>query len=136
VKHAIPPVCSRFHEAVELIGSRWTGVIIQTLLHGPTRYAAVRAAVPDISDRMLCERLRSLEKEGVVARRVFPETPVRIEYELTRKGKSLERALDAIGHWAEEWMPGPASSTPGEPVPKTHPPTPTGKPRIKPRIPV
>jgi len=136
VKQAVPPVCSRFHRAVELIGSRWTGVIIQTLLHGPVRYAAIRAAVPDISDRMLCERLRALEVEGVVARRVFPETPVRVEYELTLKGQSLERALDAIGRWAEEWIPAPASSTPEKRAANTPRPAPTGKPRIKPRIPV
>jgi DNA-binding HxlR family transcriptional regulator len=135
VKQVVHPVCSRFHEAIELIGGRWTGAIIQTLLRGPARYAGIRAAVPDISDRMLCERLRALEGEGVVARRVFPETPVRVEYELTHKGQSLDRALDAIARWAEEWIPAPASSTPGEPGASTRVPAQTGKPRIKPRIP-
>jgi len=52
------PVCSRFHQAVELIGGRWTGAIIQTLLQGKTRYALIKAAIPDITDRMLSERLR------------------------------------------------------------------------------
>ena len=101
----ISPVCSRFHRAVELIGSRWTGAIIQTLLQGKTRYALIRAAIPDITDRMLSERLRSLEAEGLVTRRVVPETPVRVEYELTVKGHSLERALQEIGVWAERWIP-------------------------------
>lgn len=101
----IPPVCSRFHRAVELIGSRWTGAIIQTLLQGRTRYATIKSAIPDITDRMLSERLRSLEEEGLVTRDVVPETPVRVEYELTSKGRSLESALQEISAWAERWIP-------------------------------
>ena len=108
----LPLVCSRFHHAVELIGSRWTGAIIQTLLQGRTRYAVIKSAIPDITDRMLTERLRSLEEEGVVTRKVVPETPVRVEYELTPKGRSLEAALKEIGAWAERWIPAP--STPRE----------------------
>jgi len=99
------PVCSRFHRAVELIGGRWTGAIIQTLLKGKTRYALIKAAIPDITDRMLSERLRSLETEGVVTRSVVPESPVRVEYELTQKGRSLRSALEEIGAWAERWIP-------------------------------
>src|SRR3954471_9167822 len=102
-----PPsqVCSRFHRAVELIGSRWTGAIIQTLLQGRSRYAAIKSAIPDITDRMLSERLRSLEAEEVVTRRVVPDSPVRVEYELTKKGRSLENSLREIGTWAERWLP-------------------------------
>jgi DNA-binding HxlR family transcriptional regulator len=103
----LPLVCSRFHHAVELIGSRWTGAIIQTLLQGRTRYAVIKSAIPDITDRMLSERLRSLEEEGVVIRKVLPETPVRVEYELTPKGKSLEAALKEISTWAERWILAP-----------------------------
>ena len=125
-----------------MIGGRWTGAVIKTLLNGPTRYATIRGAIPDISDRMLSERLRELEAEGVVARHVVPETPVRVEYELTRKGRGLEKALDAIAAWAEEWIP-PAGveRAPAAPAP-AEPPSPagstshaewTGKPRIKPR---
>src|SRR6476659_6916439 len=101
----ITPVCTRFHKAIELIGSRWTGAILQTLLQGRSRYASVKAAVPDITDRMLSERLRSLEAEGLVLRTVVPETPVRVEYELTRKGRELQDALREIGSWAERWIP-------------------------------
>jgi DNA-binding HxlR family transcriptional regulator len=98
-------VCSRFHRAVELIGGRWTGAIIQTLLQGPTRYAFIKAAIPDITDRMLSERLRTLEGEDVLIRRVVPESPVRVEYELTEKGRSLDAALREIAGWAERWIP-------------------------------
>jgi len=101
----VPPVCARFHRAVELIGSRWTGAIIQTLLQGKTRYALIKAAIPDITDRMLSERLRSLEAEDLVTRWVIAATPVRVEYELTDKGRSLENALREIGTWAERWFP-------------------------------
>jgi len=101
----VPQVCARFHRAVELIGSRWTGAIIQTLLQGKTRYALIKSAIPDITDRMLSERLRSLEAEDLVTRWVIADTPVRVEYELTEKGRSLENALHEIGAWAEQWIP-------------------------------
>ena len=99
--------CPRFHQAVELIGRRWTGAIVRMLLSGPMRFSALAAAIPDISDRMLSERLRELEAEGIVARTVYPETPVRIEYALTERGRALEGAIKAIGSWAEEWIPLP-----------------------------
>jgi DNA-binding HxlR family transcriptional regulator len=101
---APPQVCARFHRAVELIGSRWTGAIIHTLLQGKTRYAVIKAAIPDITDRMLSERLRSLEAEDVVTRWVIADTPVRVEYELTDKGRSLESALNEISIWANRWI--------------------------------
>ena len=97
-------LCPRFHVAVELIGGRWTGAIINRLLAGPSRYNELRAAVPEISDRMLSERLRALETEGLVTRNVIPESPVRVEYELTAKGRALEEALASIGKWATRWI--------------------------------
>jgi DNA-binding HxlR family transcriptional regulator len=110
---AQPGLCARFHRAVELVGRRWTGAVIRLLLNGRKRYAELRTAIPDISDRMLSERLRELEAEGIVARIVVPETPVRVEYELTDKGRALERALNEIGRWAERWIspePPPAAA--------------------------
>jgi len=110
-------VCSRFHRAIELIGSRWTGAILQFLLRGRSRYALIKAAIPDITDRMLSERLRSLESEDLVTRHVVPQTPVRVEYELTKKGRELQNALREIGDWAERWIPldeAPAQPPAGE----------------------
>jgi DNA-binding HxlR family transcriptional regulator len=101
----VSQVCSRFHRAIELIGSRWTGAILQTLLQGRTRYAAIKAAIPDLTDRMLSERLRSLEGENLVVRIVVPDSPVRVEYDLTPKGRELQDALKEIGAWAERWIP-------------------------------
>jgi DNA-binding HxlR family transcriptional regulator len=97
-------ICPRYHKAVELIGRRWSGAIISAMLGGDKRYHEIRESVPDISDRMLAERLRELEAEGVVVRHVFPTTPVRIEYELTTKGRALEAAIVAIEDWANEWI--------------------------------
>ena len=97
-------LCARFHTAVELIGRRWSGALIQLLLQGPSRFAELRSSVPEITDRMLSERLRELEEEGIVVRTVIPETPVRVEYSLTPKGQALAPALNAIGSWAERWM--------------------------------
>ena len=108
----VPTVCAKFHRAVELIGGRWTGAIIQTLLQGKTRYAVIKTAIPDITDRMLSERLRSLEAEDLVTRWVIADTPVRVEYELTEKGRSLEIALNEISAWASRWIP--ATSEEGE----------------------
>ena len=104
-------LCVRFHKAVELIGRRWSGAVIQILLQGRARYAQLRSSIPDISDRMLSERLRELEDEEIVARIVVPATPVRVEYELTEKGKALGPALGAIGQWAERWLPTDATPT-------------------------
>lgn len=97
-------ICPRYHKAVELIGRRWSGAIISAMLAGDTRYHEIRESVPDISDRMLAERLRELEAEGVIERQVFPTTPVRIEYGLTDKGRALEAAIGAITKWANEWI--------------------------------
>jgi len=97
-------LCGRYHRAIELVGRRWSGAVIQLLLQRRLRYAELRDAIPDISDRMLSERLRELEAEGILARIVVPETPVRVEYELTEKGRALEHALAAVGRWAERWV--------------------------------
>jgi DNA-binding HxlR family transcriptional regulator len=101
--------CPRYHRAVELVGRRWTGAIIRVLLRGRARYHELREAIPEISDRMLSERLRELEQEGVIDRVVVPETPVRVEYKLTEKGQALEPVVRAIAMWAERWVPAVAN---------------------------
>jgi DNA-binding HxlR family transcriptional regulator len=99
-----PALCARFHRASELIGRRWTGAIIFVLLESRCRFATLRDAIPDITDRMLSERLQELEQEGIVERTVIPETPVRVDYALTKKGRELASAIDAIGTWARKWI--------------------------------
>lgn len=96
--------CPSYHRAVELIGRRWTGAILRALLSDVRRFNELASAVPGLSDRMLAERLRELESEGVVIRTVIPETPVRVEYSLTEKGLALESAVRALAGWAETWV--------------------------------
>ncbi|MEX2540256.1 MAG: helix-turn-helix domain-containing protein [Trueperaceae bacterium] len=110
----IKQVCPRYHHAVELIGRRWTGAILILLLQGRTRFNELANCIPDISDRMLSERLKELEAEGVVRRIVLPETPVRVEYQLTDKGRSLQAAVSAISDWAESWLAAPDESDSGD----------------------
>lgn len=95
--------CPNYHRAVELIGRRWTGVILRVLLSGATRFSDVTAAIPGLSDRLLSERLKELEAEGIVCRTVIPAMPVRIDYRLTDKGAALNDVMLAISAWAETW---------------------------------
>jgi DNA-binding HxlR family transcriptional regulator len=104
----VPALCSKFHRASELIGRRWSGAIIFVLLESRCRFATLREAIPDITDRMLSERLRELEQEGIVVRTVIPEAPVRVEYDLTKKGRSLAAPIRAISEWADKWVELPA----------------------------
>jgi DNA-binding HxlR family transcriptional regulator len=95
--------CPKFHRAVELIGRRWTGAIIRAMRSGRTRFSDIGAAIPGLSDRLLSERLKELEAEGIVVRTVVPETPVRIDYHLTDKGNDLQAVIDEIANWAYRW---------------------------------
>jgi DNA-binding HxlR family transcriptional regulator len=97
-------VCPYFHEAVELVGKRWNGAIVHSLLPGPMRFSGLAHAVPQISDRLLSMRLRELEQAGIVERRVYDGSPVRVEYELTDKGRALEPTVRALRAWAREWL--------------------------------
>ncbi|MHB8573224.1 MAG: winged helix-turn-helix transcriptional regulator [Candidatus Dormibacteria bacterium] len=100
----LPDFCPRYHRAVELIGKRWTGSIIRPLLNGPHRFNALLGTVPGISDRLLTERLRELEAEGLVTRNVLPGPPVGVEYALTEKALELQPVVNAIASWAERWV--------------------------------
>lgn len=98
------PCCNLYHRAVELVGKRWTGAILLVMLDGPLRFSEIRARVPDISDRLLSERLKELEAEGIAERRVIDDAPVRVEYGLTGKGRALEPAVRALKSWANDWL--------------------------------
>ena len=74
------------------------------MLNGQKRFTDISDAIPNMSARMLTERFKELENHGIVSRTVYPETPVRIEYELTEKGKELSVVMDEIQKWAEKWI--------------------------------
>jgi len=95
--------CQQYQKAAELIGGRWTAAIVRAILGGVHHFSGLTTAIPGLSDRMLAERLRELEREDIVMRFVFAEMPVRVEYRLTEKGKGLSRVMAAIIDWLQTW---------------------------------
>jgi DNA-binding HxlR family transcriptional regulator len=102
-------LCPQFQAAVDLLGKRWTTLIVHVLLDGPARFSELATTLQVISERMLSERLKELEDEGVVERRVLSGPPIGVEYRLTRKGEALGRVLRSLGKWADEWVEPPAA---------------------------
>jgi DNA-binding HxlR family transcriptional regulator len=97
--------CPKLHEAVELIGKRWSGAIIVVLLDGGAmRFSEIAQAIPQLSDRLLSERMKELEARGIVERRVHPDSPVKVEYELTDMGRELAPALHQLKSWSHRWL--------------------------------
>ena len=100
-----PACCPRLHEAVELVGKRWTGAILAVLLQGGRmRFSEIAQAVPALSDRLLSERVKELEKRGMVERHVGGASPARVEYELTTMGRDIAPALSELEAWAHRWL--------------------------------
>ena len=100
-----PACCPKYHQAVELIGRRWTGAIVSVLLRRPVlRFGEIAEAVPELSDRLLSERMKELERHGVVVRTVRPGRPARVEYELTEMGRALAPAVHELERWARRWL--------------------------------
>ena len=97
--------CPKLHEAVELIGKRWSGAIIVVLLEGGAmRFSEIAQAIPQLSDRLLSERMKELEARGIVERRVQPDSPARVEYELTDMGRELAPTLQQLKSWSHRWL--------------------------------
>lgn len=94
-------LCPRFEKAMGLLSTRWVGLILFDLLKGTKRFSEMEADLP-ISGRLLSDRLKLLEKEGIVERNIYSEFPVRIEYSLSDKGRSLEPVIKEIQSWAED----------------------------------
>ena len=115
-EHGHGQVCHVFHAAIELIGRRWTGAILFVLSQGPQRFSDFPVAIPDISDRLLSERLKELEEAGVVVREVHAGRPVQVHYRLTPKGEELQPIMESIGAWANRWTDGaPAAAADASP---------------------
>jgi DNA-binding HxlR family transcriptional regulator len=97
--------CGLYHRAIELVGKRWTGAILLVLMGGPLRFSEIRQLVPDLSDRLLSERMKELESEGIVERHVLGGAgPLRVQYALTEKGQALEPTIRALKGWANTWL--------------------------------
>ena len=112
------PCCPYYHEAVELIGRRWTGAIVAVLLkREPLRFSQIAAAVPQLSDRLLSERMKELEARGLVARDVDEGPPLRVTYRLTDMGRALAPAVEELHSWAQAWLANEAAEPPAQGAP-------------------
>lgn len=109
---------------MQILGKKWTGLILRVLLTGQKRFCELKASMPEVSDRVLSERLKELEEEGIVARHVYDTRPVLIEYALTPKGLALRPVVAAIEAWARDWC-APAAGE-GDAEPSGAPPGETG----------
>ncbi len=96
-------ICPRFEKAISILSQRWTALLIHQLLTGPKRFGSIQTSV-GISGKVLSERLKEMEKQGIIKRKVIPETPVIIEYSLTEKGISLEPVLLEVEKWSQQWI--------------------------------
>jgi DNA-binding HxlR family transcriptional regulator len=90
----------------EILGAKWTALIVHDLSEGPRRFTQLEAACPGISPRTLSERLRALEHDDLVDRRSYAESPPRVEYELTAKGRDLLPIIDEMRRFGHEWLVG------------------------------
>jgi len=101
---SISQICPRYEHASQILGKRWTGLLLLALMDGPRRFCELTSLVEGLSDRVLSDRLRELEVEGIVTREVYPNIPVRVEYQLTEKGRALKTVVEAIQGWANDWV--------------------------------
>ncbi|WP_041613603.1 winged helix-turn-helix transcriptional regulator [Paenibacillus sp. JDR-2] len=97
-------MCPKYEAAADILGKKWTGLIIRVMLGGPKRFKEIKEQIPEMSDKMLTDRMKELESQSIVKRTVYPEMPVRIEYELTPKGRELQPVIESIQNWGEHWM--------------------------------
>ncbi len=99
-------MCPHYEAAMDLLGRRWTGLILTSLMEEPSRFARIKEAVSGVSDRMLSQRLVELEEIGLVERKVdATKRPVLIVYSATDMARELAPVFSALQSWAEKWMP-------------------------------
>ena len=104
IQESTNTMCHKVEECYHTLGKKWMGLIIYTLMTEPKRFSEIHTFIPDLSKRVLTERMKELEYSGIVIRNVIPDRPVRIEYSLTKKGNDLGIALQAVEAWAEKWL--------------------------------
>jgi DNA-binding HxlR family transcriptional regulator len=91
--------------ALEVLGGKWTILLIHELMEAPKRFGDLRRAIPEASAKMLTMRLRELEAAGLLEREVFAEVPPHVEYRLTPRGKALRDAIEELRKWGVEYCP-------------------------------
>lgn len=97
-------ICPKFERTFSFLGKKWIGLIIDVLLDGPRRFKDIASAIPEVSDRVLVERLKELEKEGIVMRTVDPDATMRVAYTLTEKGTAFRGVMNEVQLWADQWI--------------------------------
>ncbi|WP_066320824.1 helix-turn-helix domain-containing protein [Bacillus sp. FJAT-29814] len=97
-------LCSKVEECYHIMGKKWMGLIVHTLMEEPKRFSEIHSSIPDLSKRVLNERMKELEDHGIVLRNVIADRPVRTEYSLTKKGTELGRSLKVLEQWADKWL--------------------------------
>ncbi|MDE1549250.1 winged helix-turn-helix transcriptional regulator [Jeotgalibaca caeni] len=97
-------LCPKFQRSFTILGKKWSGLIIEVLLAGDRRFKEIAEQIPNVSDRVLVERLKELEEEGIVLRTEHVAGPVKVQYSLTEKGKDLETVMNEIQLWSNKWM--------------------------------
>jgi DNA-binding HxlR family transcriptional regulator len=101
----VPEDCRAVSEVLARVGDKWTVLVVSTLGDGPKRFNELRKALGSISQRMLTLTLRGLERDGLVTRTVLPTNPPRVDYDLTRLGRSLLEPVSELGSWARKNRP-------------------------------
>jgi DNA-binding HxlR family transcriptional regulator len=96
--------CCSVAACAEIIGAKWTALLVHDLSEGARRFSELQSSCRGISPRTLSERLRALEEEGIVGRQSFPESPPRVEYELTEKGEALLPIIDEMRRFGHDWL--------------------------------
>jgi DNA-binding HxlR family transcriptional regulator len=97
-------MCPRFEKAVDVLSKRWVALIVFVLMPGPRRFGEIESCLSNLSGKVLSDRLKEMELEGIIERSVYPEIPVRIEYSLTEKGTALAPILGEISNWSTDWI--------------------------------
>ncbi|NWQ43257.1 helix-turn-helix transcriptional regulator [Bacillus sp. EB106-08-02-XG196] len=97
-------LCSKVEECYHILGKKWVGLVIHALMEEPKRFSEIHTFIPDLSKRVLNERMKELEDNGIVLRNVIADRPVRTEYSLTKKGTELGQSLKALEAWADKWL--------------------------------
>ncbi len=107
-------ICVNFQHCAEIIAKRWTALILHVMMEKPRRFSELAEELEVVSDRILSERLKELEREGIVERRVYDCTPVRVEYSLTEKGRALGPVIEAMETWSNRWVAPQTSEHPSD----------------------
>lgn len=97
-------ICPKYEHTFQILGKRWNGLIIEVLHQKDCRFSELAREIEELSDRVLTERLKELEHEGIVEKNMLCPDKIKFTYRLTEKGEALAKATDGLKEWAEKWV--------------------------------